>query len=45
LVLSQADSSELMANARKLGMRTLRESGALKAVMGITTLEEILRTS
>jgi general secretion pathway protein E len=44
-VLSQADSSELMANARKLGMRTLRESGALKAVMGITTLEEILRTS
>lgn len=42
LVLKQAASSEIFHQARKEGMRTLREDGWQKVVQGITTPEEIL---
>ncbi|MBI5549033.1 MAG: type II/IV secretion system protein [Deltaproteobacteria bacterium] len=44
-LLSNANSAELAAKARQLGMRTLRESGVLKVAMGITTIEEVLRVT
>ena len=42
LVLKRAPSSEIFHQARKEGMRTLREDGWQKVVQGLTTPEEIL---
>jgi general secretion pathway protein E len=45
LVLRGADSNVIKREARKQGMRTLREDGAQKMLRGLTTLEEILRVT
>ncbi|HPO13330.1 MAG TPA: type II secretion system ATPase GspE [Candidatus Hydrogenedentes bacterium] len=45
LVLRGSDSNVIKREARKFGMRTLREDGAEKMMRGMTTLEEILRVT
>ncbi|MGI6496165.1 MAG: GspE/PulE family protein [Kiritimatiellia bacterium] len=45
MIFEQAPSTELRAHARSMGMRTLREDGLLKAVSGVTSLEEVLRAT
>ncbi len=45
LVLERAASSVIFQQARKDGMRTLREAGWEKVIQGITTLEEVLTTT
>jgi type II secretory ATPase GspE/PulE/Tfp pilus assembly ATPase PilB-like protein len=42
LALKNSDSGRLKKAAVQKGMRTLREDGGLKAVAGITTIEEVL---
>ena len=39
------DSNVIKREARKEGMRTLREDGAQKVLQGETTIEEILRVT
>jgi len=43
LIMKNATSDEIEAQARKEGMITMLEDGVFKAVMGITTIEEVLR--
>jgi len=43
LILDRSPTSVIRRQARKEGMRTMREDGWEKIVRGITTLEEILR--
>ena len=43
LVISQSSTAVLRAEARKHGMRTLRESGLLSIYDGRTTIDEVLR--
>ncbi len=45
LIISQADSSTIKDTAVNEGMKTLLKDGLLKAVEGITTVEEVLRVS
>ncbi len=45
LVLERAASSLIFQEARKEGMRTLREDGWEKVVQGITTIEEVLASA
>jgi general secretion pathway protein E len=45
LVLQGADSNVIKREAKKHGMRTLREDGALKVLKGISTVEEVLRVT
>ncbi len=45
LVLARASTSEIKKEAIRLGMKTLRQSGILKIKEGITTIEEVLRTT
>jgi type IV pilus assembly protein PilB len=45
LVLKKAPAGELLKSALKDGMLTLRQDGLLKALEGITTLEEIWRVT
>jgi general secretion pathway protein E len=45
LVLRQAEASELQRAAAEEGMRTMFEDGVVKALDGITTLEEVMRTT
>jgi type IV pilus assembly protein PilB len=45
LILNGVSTAELKAEAIRLGMATLRRSGLNKVVEGMTTLEEILRTT
>ena len=45
LVLRKARESEIKEQARKEGMRTLREDGLKKVLEGITSLEEVLRVT
>jgi type II secretory ATPase GspE/PulE/Tfp pilus assembly ATPase PilB-like protein len=45
LILSQAQDYVIKQQARKEGMRTLREEGMDLALKGITTLEEVLRVT
>jgi len=45
LVLSRASSSEIKKEAIRLGMKTLRQSGVSKIKDGVTTIEEILRST
>ncbi|MBZ9572520.1 type II/IV secretion system protein [Patescibacteria group bacterium] len=44
LVLEKAPSSKIKEEAKKLGMTTMVEDGLKKVEMGITTIEEVLRT-
>ncbi len=43
LVMKQASTSFLREEARKRGMRTLRESGLLSIYDGLTTIDEVVR--
>ena len=43
LIISRASVSELAAQARAAGMRTLREDGIAKVLAGVTTVGEMIR--
>ena len=43
LVIKQASTRVLRTEARKRGMRTLRESGLLSIYDGQTTIDEVVR--
>jgi type IV pilus assembly protein PilB len=45
LVLSRASTSEVKKEAIRLGMKTLRQSGIIKIREGLTTIEEVLRST
>jgi len=45
LALHGTDSNAIKREARKEGMRTLREDGALKVFRGISTIDEVLRVT
>ncbi|MGH7979350.1 MAG: GspE/PulE family protein, partial [Limisphaerales bacterium] len=45
LIYDQAPSSVLRARAREMGMRTLREDGIRKVLAGISTAEEVIRST
>jgi len=45
LVLSRASNSEIKKEAIRLGMKTLRQSGISKIKDGVTTIEEVLRST
>ena len=45
LILNGASTAELKREAMRHGMKTLRQSGITKLKEGITTIEEILRSS
>ena len=45
LILNETDSGTIAANARKRGMRTLRQDGILKVLSGETTFEEVMRVT
>ncbi|MEW6008542.1 MAG: ATPase, T2SS/T4P/T4SS family [Candidatus Omnitrophota bacterium] len=45
LAISKASSDEVMREARKSGLVSLREDGLLKAINGITSIEEVLRVT
>jgi type IV pilus assembly protein PilB len=42
LIFKSAPSNEIMARARELGMRTLRDDGLRKALAGMTTVNEVI---
>ena len=43
MIIEQASSDALREQARREGMRTLRQSGLLAIFDGLTTVEEVLR--
>jgi len=43
LIVKQATSSQIQAQAQREGMRTMVEDGFIKAAQGITSIEEVLR--
>jgi general secretion pathway protein E len=45
MVMQHAGMSELEEQARKEGMRTMYEDGLVKAMQGVTTIEEVLRVT
>ena len=45
LVLSRASTTEIKKEAIRLGMKTLRQSGIAKIKDGVTTIEEVLRST
>jgi general secretion pathway protein E len=45
MTLAGADSNEIKREARKQGMRSLREDGTQKVLQGETTVEEVLRVT
>jgi type IV pilus assembly protein PilB len=45
LVLSRASTSEIKKEAIRLGVKTLRQSGIAKIKEGVTTIEEVLRST
>jgi general secretion pathway protein E/type IV pilus assembly protein PilB len=45
LIYDRVPSSVLRARAREMGMRTLREDGARKVLAGLTTAEEVIRST
>ena len=45
LILARASASEIKKEALRLGMKTLRQSGIFKVKEGLTTIEEVLRTT
>jgi len=45
MIFGKISSIEIRQKARELGMRTLREDGLRKVVIGTTTLEEVLRAT
>ncbi|MEK7173228.1 MAG: type II secretion system protein GspE, partial [Patescibacteria group bacterium] len=45
LILNKSGEREIFALARQQGMFTIEEDGILKALEGITSLEEVIRTT
>ena len=45
MISSKVNSTELKRESRRLGMRTLLEDGLTKAMLGRTTIEEVLRVT
>ncbi|MEW5907762.1 MAG: GspE/PulE family protein [Patescibacteria group bacterium] len=45
LIMSNATSDDIEKQAKKEGMSTMVEDGIIKAVQGITTIEEVLRVT
>ncbi|HSH92578.1 MAG TPA: ATPase, T2SS/T4P/T4SS family, partial [Roseimicrobium sp.] len=45
LIYERVPSSVLRVRAREMGMRSLREDGARKVVAGLTTAEEVIRST
>jgi type IV pilus assembly protein PilB len=45
LIANRASTAALQAEARKQGMKLLRQDGAEKALAGLTTVEEVLRVT
>ncbi len=45
LIYDQVPNSVLRARAREMGMRTLREDGVRKVLSGLTTAEEVIRST
>jgi len=45
LIVYKSPASTIKREARKLGMRTLREDGLLKVLSGMTTIEEVMRVT
>lgn len=45
IILGDTSTSKIMAAARKDGMITMKEDGVLKALSGVTSLEEIRRST
>ena len=45
LCLQSATSDEIKKAAVRAGMRTLRQDGFVKALKGITTIEEVMRAT
>ncbi|MEZ5543708.1 MAG: type II secretion system ATPase GspE [Lysobacteraceae bacterium] len=45
LVMKHADMGLIEEEARRLGMRTMYEDGLVKALQGVTTIEEVLRVT
>jgi general secretion pathway protein E len=44
-IMQHAGMGDLEAAARASGMRTMFEDGLVKAMQGITTIEEVLRVT
>jgi general secretion pathway protein E len=45
MIGQQVNSTELKRESRRMGMRTLQEDGLAKAILGRTTIEEVLRVT
>lgn len=45
IIYKKGDNQEIEAQARKQGMVTLRQDGVLKALGGLTSLEEVIKTT
>jgi len=45
LIIKQVSTNILRSEARKMGMRTLRESGLLSIYDGVTTIDEVVRAT
>jgi type II secretory ATPase GspE/PulE/Tfp pilus assembly ATPase PilB-like protein len=45
MILNRAQEHTIKEQARKEGMRTLREEGLDSALKGLTSLEEVLRVT
>jgi len=45
MIFEKISAVDIRQRARELGMRTLREDGLRKVVMGTTTLDEVLRAT
>ena len=45
LILEHSAAGEIEKQAREEGMVTMRQDGYLKAIEGITTIEEVLRVA
>jgi len=45
MILKNASTADLAMEAKRHGMRTLREDGLQKAMNGLTTIEEVLRAT
>lgn len=44
MISAKASTGRIEEAARAAGMRTLREDGLRKVAMGLTSLEEVMRT-
>jgi general secretion pathway protein E/type IV pilus assembly protein PilB len=45
LIYEKVPATVLRARAREMGMRTLREDGTRKVLAGLTTAEEVIRST